>query len=140
MLTLVCLCCGDTLRHVRSVPSYGLLPELQVFVCPSCNAIETKRGKWDAQVVPQFAASSSLSGSANPVRAAERTWDGAEAAMRAHKFSIGQNVHFRLLALDRNAPNGKHQIIGFLPRHDDGEFGYRIRRLKDGHQLQLRSA
>jgi hypothetical protein len=56
------------------------------------------------------------------------------------KFRIGQNVHFRLLALDRNAPNGKHQIIGFLSRPDDGEFGYRIRHLRDGHQLVARES
>jgi hypothetical protein len=73
MLTLVCLCCGDTLRHVRRVPSYGLLPELQVFVCPSCNEIETKRGKWDAQDVRQLAGSAALFGLTNPVRAPGRT-------------------------------------------------------------------
>ena len=43
--TLVCLACGDTMRSVRTIPKCGVLPELLVFVCPSCKEVETKEEK-----------------------------------------------------------------------------------------------
>jgi hypothetical protein len=35
--TLVCLACGDTMKQVRTIPRFGSLRQLGVFVCPSCN-------------------------------------------------------------------------------------------------------
>ena len=43
--TNLCLSCGDTMRHLRTVPRLGVLPELLVFVCPSCKGTETKQVK-----------------------------------------------------------------------------------------------
>jgi hypothetical protein len=39
--TLVCLACGDTMNKVRTIPRFGSLRTLAVFVCPSCNQILT---------------------------------------------------------------------------------------------------
>jgi hypothetical protein len=38
---LVCLVCGDTMKQVRTIPRLGLLRQLAVFVCPSCNQVLT---------------------------------------------------------------------------------------------------
>jgi hypothetical protein len=43
--TLVCLSCGDTMKPVRTILKLGVNPELLVFVCPSCNAVETREDK-----------------------------------------------------------------------------------------------
>jgi predicted RNA-binding Zn-ribbon protein involved in translation (DUF1610 family) len=40
---VVCAGCGQVMKLVRSVPSFGTVPELHVFVCPSCGEAETKR-------------------------------------------------------------------------------------------------
>jgi predicted RNA-binding Zn-ribbon protein involved in translation (DUF1610 family) len=39
---LRCLSCGNVMKLLRTVPRLGGLPELVVFVCPSCNEVETK--------------------------------------------------------------------------------------------------
>jgi predicted RNA-binding Zn-ribbon protein involved in translation (DUF1610 family) len=48
--TLVCPYCGDTMKHVRTIPKLGVRPERLVFVCPSCKEIETKEVRQVAQV------------------------------------------------------------------------------------------
>jgi hypothetical protein len=40
--TIVCLSCGDTMKHLRTLPSLGVRPEKFIFVCPSCNGVDTK--------------------------------------------------------------------------------------------------
>jgi hypothetical protein len=39
---LRCLCCGDVMKLVRSVPRLGGLPGLLVFACSACNEVEVK--------------------------------------------------------------------------------------------------
>ena len=40
--TLVCLSCGDTMKHLRTLPKLGVRPEKLIFVCPSCKEVHTK--------------------------------------------------------------------------------------------------
>jgi protein-arginine kinase activator protein McsA len=40
--TLVCPSCGDTMRHLRTVPKIGVRQEKLIFVCPSCKKVDTK--------------------------------------------------------------------------------------------------
>ncbi len=40
--TIVCLSCGDTMKHLSTLPRFGVRPEKLLFVCPSCNGIKTK--------------------------------------------------------------------------------------------------
>jgi hypothetical protein len=42
---MVCQCCGDTMRHSRTIPKLGVLPELLVFVCPSCREVGARQFK-----------------------------------------------------------------------------------------------
>jgi hypothetical protein len=39
-LELVCLSCGDDMRHMRTIPRLGVLPDLFVFSCPSCRSMQ----------------------------------------------------------------------------------------------------
>jgi hypothetical protein len=41
-LTMVCLTCGDTMKHFRTISELGVRPEQLVFVCPSCKGIAAK--------------------------------------------------------------------------------------------------
>jgi hypothetical protein len=40
--TLVCLSCGDTMKHLRTIAKFGVRPEKLIFVCPSCKGVEAK--------------------------------------------------------------------------------------------------
>ena len=40
--TIVCLSCGDTMKHLRTIPKLGVRPEKLIFVCLSCNEVDTK--------------------------------------------------------------------------------------------------
>jgi len=40
--TLVCLSCGDTMKHLRTLPKLSMRPEKLIFVCPSCKEVDTK--------------------------------------------------------------------------------------------------
>ena len=42
MLTIVCLSCGDTMKHFRTISKLGVRPEQLIFVCPSCKGVDTK--------------------------------------------------------------------------------------------------
>jgi hypothetical protein len=39
---LRCLCCGNIMKLVRTVPRVGGLPSLVVVACSSCNEVEVK--------------------------------------------------------------------------------------------------
>ena len=43
--TMLCLSCGDTMKHVRTIAELGVRPRQFIFVCPSCKGINTKEGK-----------------------------------------------------------------------------------------------
>jgi hypothetical protein len=43
--TLVCPSCGDTMRHLRTVPKIGVRQEKLIFACPSCKEVDTKEIK-----------------------------------------------------------------------------------------------
>jgi hypothetical protein len=40
--TIVCLSCGDTMKHLRTLPRRGVRLEKLIFVCPSCKGVDTK--------------------------------------------------------------------------------------------------
>jgi hypothetical protein len=40
--TIVCLSCGDTMKHLRTLPKLGVRQEKLIFVCPSCKGVGTK--------------------------------------------------------------------------------------------------
>ena len=39
---LVCPSCGDTMKHVRTIPKLGVRLEQFIFVCPSCEGIDSR--------------------------------------------------------------------------------------------------
>ena len=39
---LRCLCCGEVMKRIRTVPSIGGLPGLVVLACLACNEVEVK--------------------------------------------------------------------------------------------------
>jgi hypothetical protein len=40
---LVCPSCGDTMKHLRTIPKLGARLEQFIFVCPSCEQFDYKR-------------------------------------------------------------------------------------------------
>ena len=40
---LVCPSCGDTMQHVRTIPKLGVRLEQFIFVCPSCEEVDTRK-------------------------------------------------------------------------------------------------
>jgi hypothetical protein len=47
--TIVCLSCGDTMKHFRTISKLGVRRERLLFVCPSCKGVDTKeveRAAW----------------------------------------------------------------------------------------------
>jgi hypothetical protein len=42
---LVCPSCGDTMKHVRTIPKLGARLEQFIFVCPSCEGTDTKEAR-----------------------------------------------------------------------------------------------
>jgi len=40
--SLVCGCCGDTMKHFRTIPGLGVRQQQLMFVCPSCKAVDTR--------------------------------------------------------------------------------------------------
>ena len=44
-LTIVCRCCGDTMKHFRTILKLGVRPEKFMFRCPSCKGVDTKEVK-----------------------------------------------------------------------------------------------
>ncbi len=50
---LICPSCGDTMQHLRTIPKRGVRLEQFIFVCPSCEGVDTrevlyKHGAWDS--------------------------------------------------------------------------------------------
>ena len=45
MPTIVCLSCGDTMKHFRTISKLGVRWERLLFVCPSCKGVDTKEVK-----------------------------------------------------------------------------------------------
>jgi hypothetical protein len=45
MPTMLCLSCGDTMKHFRTIAELGVRPKQFIFVCPSCKGVDTKEGK-----------------------------------------------------------------------------------------------
>ena len=43
--TIVCVSCGDTMKHSRTISELGVRPEQFIFVCPSCKGVDTKEVK-----------------------------------------------------------------------------------------------
>ena len=43
--TMLCVSCGDTMKHVRTIEKLGVRPQQFIFVCPSCKGVDTKEGK-----------------------------------------------------------------------------------------------
>jgi hypothetical protein len=39
---LICPSCGDTMQHLRTIAKLGARLEQFMFVCPSCERVETK--------------------------------------------------------------------------------------------------
>jgi hypothetical protein len=52
---LICPSCGDTMQHVRTIPKLGARLEQFIFVCPSCEQVETKEVKRGGVKKPQLA-------------------------------------------------------------------------------------
>jgi hypothetical protein len=40
---LVCPSCGDTMKHLRTIPKRGVRLEQFIFVCPSCEEVDTRK-------------------------------------------------------------------------------------------------
>jgi hypothetical protein len=43
--TMLCVSCGDTMKHVRTIEKLGVRPKQFIFACPSCKGVDTKEGK-----------------------------------------------------------------------------------------------
>jgi hypothetical protein len=43
--TIICLSCGDTMKHFRTISKLGVRQEQRIFVCPSCKGVDTKEVK-----------------------------------------------------------------------------------------------
>jgi hypothetical protein len=43
--TMLCISCGDTMKHRRTIAKLGVRPKQFIFVCPSCKGVDTKQGK-----------------------------------------------------------------------------------------------
>jgi hypothetical protein len=39
---MLCLSCGDTMKHSRTIAQLRARPQQFIFVCPSCNRIDTR--------------------------------------------------------------------------------------------------
>ena len=42
--TMLCVSCGDTMKHVRTIEKLGVCRQRFIFVCPSCKGVDTKEG------------------------------------------------------------------------------------------------
>jgi hypothetical protein len=43
--TILCVSCGDTMKHVRTIEKVGVRPQQFIFICPSCQRIDNREGK-----------------------------------------------------------------------------------------------
>jgi hypothetical protein len=42
---MLCLSCGDTMKHLRTIAQLRVRPQQFIFVCPSCKAVDTREAK-----------------------------------------------------------------------------------------------
>ena len=42
---MLCLSCGDTMKHLRTIEKLGVRPQQFIFACPSCKGVDTREGK-----------------------------------------------------------------------------------------------
>jgi hypothetical protein len=40
---LVCPSCGETMKHLRTIPKFGVRLEQFIFVCPSWEEVDTRK-------------------------------------------------------------------------------------------------
>jgi hypothetical protein len=43
--TMLCLSCGDSMKHLRTIEKLGVRPQQFIFACPSCKGVDTREGK-----------------------------------------------------------------------------------------------
>jgi hypothetical protein len=43
--TMLCICCGDTMKHFRTIAQLGVRPKRLIFFCPSCSGVDNKESK-----------------------------------------------------------------------------------------------
>jgi Zn ribbon nucleic-acid-binding protein len=43
--TMLCVSCGDTMKHLRTIAKLGVRRKQFIFVCPSCKGVDTKEDK-----------------------------------------------------------------------------------------------
>jgi hypothetical protein len=43
--TMLCVSCGDTMKHVHTIEKLGVRPQQFIFVCPSCKGVDTREGR-----------------------------------------------------------------------------------------------
>jgi hypothetical protein len=45
MPTMLCVSCGDAMKHARTIAKLGVSPQRFIFVCPSCKGVDTREGR-----------------------------------------------------------------------------------------------
>jgi hypothetical protein len=40
--TVLCVSCGQTMKHLRTITRLGIRPETHIFVCPFCQGVDYK--------------------------------------------------------------------------------------------------
>ncbi len=79
---LVCLSCGNTMKHVRTIPRLGVRPKLLVFVCPSCREVDVREHK-------------TLARKKAPAKKIAKALTRTEGATRQKAFSMGLSLDSR---------------------------------------------
>jgi hypothetical protein len=42
---VICIRCGQVMRPTRTIPRLGIIPQLDVFVCPDCAEVRAKEAR-----------------------------------------------------------------------------------------------
>jgi predicted RNA-binding Zn-ribbon protein involved in translation (DUF1610 family) len=42
---VICIRCGQVMRLTRTIPRLGIIPQLDVFVCPDCGEVRAKEAR-----------------------------------------------------------------------------------------------
>lgn len=59
--------------------------------------------------------------------------------MTAHKFSVGQRVHFSPSGFDGNAQQGTYVVVRQMPS-ETRDLQYRVKDARDGHERVVRES
>ncbi len=43
--TMLCLSCGDTMKHSHTIAQFRVRPQQLIFVCPSCKGVDTRESR-----------------------------------------------------------------------------------------------